>query len=48
MMFMDFISFGMDSLVNQAAKLRYMFGGEAQVPMVVRLPSGSGLSLIHI
>lgn len=42
MMFMDFISFGMDSLVNQAAKLRYMFGGEAQVPMVVRLPSGSG------
>lgn len=42
MMFMDFISFGMDSLVNQAAKLRYMFGGAAQVPMVVRLPSGSG------
>lgn len=42
MMFMDFISFGMDSLVNQAAKARYMFGGEAQVPMVVRLPSGSG------
>ncbi|MEF9917958.1 MAG: alpha-ketoacid dehydrogenase subunit beta [Eubacterium sp.] len=42
MMFMDFISFGMDSLVNQAAKLRYMFGGEAQVPMVIRLPSGSG------
>ena len=42
MMFMDFIAFGMDSLVNQAAKLRYMFGGEARVPMVVRLPSGSG------
>ncbi len=42
MMFMDFISFGMDSLVNQAAKLRYMFGGEVSVPMVVRLPSGSG------
>ncbi|MDO4288497.1 MAG: alpha-ketoacid dehydrogenase subunit beta [Eubacterium sp.] len=42
MMFMDFIAFGMDSLVNQAAKLRYMFGGEVRVPMVVRLPSGSG------
>ncbi|MDD4691637.1 MAG: alpha-ketoacid dehydrogenase subunit beta [Eubacterium aggregans] len=42
MMFMDFIAFGMDSLANQAAKLRYMFGGEAQVPMVLRLPSGSG------
>jgi pyruvate/2-oxoglutarate/acetoin dehydrogenase E1 component len=42
MMFMDFIALGMDSLVNQAAKIRYMFGGGASVPMVVRLPSGSG------
>ena len=42
MMFSDFIAFGMDSLVNQAAKMRYMHGGEGQVPMVVRLPSGSG------
>ena len=42
MMFMDFITIGMDALVNQAAKMRYMFGGKAKVPMVLRLPSGSG------
>ncbi|AFA49695.1 pyruvate dehydrogenase E1 component beta subunit PdhB3 [Acetobacterium woodii DSM 1030] len=43
MMFMDFITFGMDALVNQGAKMAYMFGGQSQVPMVLRLPSGSGL-----
>src|SRR3712207_7217379 len=32
----------MDQLVNQAAKLRYMFGGEGSVPMVVRTPGGAG------
>lgn len=42
MMFMDFIFLAMDPLVNQAAKARYMFGGKATVPMVVRMPSGSG------
>lgn len=42
MMFMDFICFGMDSLVNQAAKAHYMSGGKVNVPMVVRLPGGSG------
>ena len=41
-MFMDFITLAMDSLVNQAAKMRYMFGGKARVPMVVRCPAGSG------
>lgn len=40
--FSDFITIGMDQLVNQAAKIRYMFGGHAQVPMVVRAPIGSG------
>ncbi len=40
--FSDFITIGMDQLVNQAAKMRYMFGGAAQVPMVVRAPAGSG------
>lgn len=40
--FSDFISIGMDPLVNQAAKMRYMFGGRAQVPMVLRAPCGSG------
>ena len=41
-MFMDFIMLAMEPLVNQAAKARYMFGGKAQVPMVVRMPNGSG------
>jgi pyruvate/2-oxoglutarate/acetoin dehydrogenase E1 component len=40
--FSDFITIGMDQLVNQAAKSRYMFGGLAKVPMVVRAPAGSG------
>lgn len=40
--FSDFITIGMDQLVNQAAKIRYMFGGKARVPMVVRAPAGSG------
>ena len=40
--FSDFITIAMDNIVNQAAKLRYMFGGKGQVPMVVRTPSGSG------
>ncbi|GAB2546099.1 alpha-ketoacid dehydrogenase subunit beta [Gracilibacillus alcaliphilus] len=40
--FSDFITIAMDQIVNQAAKLRYMYGGKAQVPMVLRTPSGSG------
>lgn len=42
MMFMDFVTIAMDQIVNQAAKMRYMFGGKAKVPMVVRFPAGSG------
>jgi len=42
LMFMDFILLAMEPLMNQAAKARYMFGGKATVPMVVRMPSGSG------
>jgi pyruvate dehydrogenase E1 component beta subunit len=34
----------MDELFNQAAKMRYMFGGKARLPMVVRLPAGAGFS----
>lgn len=41
-MFSDFITISMDQLINQAAKIRYMFGGAAKVPMVLRAPSGSG------
>ncbi len=41
-MFMDLTTIAMDQLVNQAAKLRFMFGGKAKVPMVLRTPGGSG------
>lgn len=41
-MFMDFILLAMEQLVNQAAKVRFMFGGKASVPMVIRMPAGSG------
>ncbi len=41
-MFSDFTTISMDQLVNQAAKTRYMYGGKASVPMVLRTPSGSG------
>ena len=41
-MFSDFMTISMDQLVNQAAKMRYMFGGKAKVPMVVRTAGGSG------
>ena len=41
-MFMDFLTISMNQLVNQAAKMRFMFGGKACIPMVVRAPSGSG------
>lgn len=40
--FSDFITIAMDQLVNQGAKIRYMFGGKARVPLVVRTPGGSG------
>lgn len=43
-MFMDFITLSMDALVNQAAKARYMFGGQGSVSMVLRTPHGGGLS----
>ncbi|KCV57573.1 alpha-ketoacid dehydrogenase subunit beta [Bordetella bronchiseptica] len=43
-MFMDFMTLTMDALVNQAAKARFMFGGQASVPMVVRTPHGGGIS----
>ncbi len=42
MQFMDFLTLAMEQLVLQGAKIRYMFGGKAQVPMVLRLPAGSG------
>jgi len=41
-MFMDFTTFAMEQLVNQAAKMRFMFGGTIEVPFVLRTPAGSG------
>jgi pyruvate/2-oxoglutarate/acetoin dehydrogenase E1 component len=41
-MFMDFVTISMNQLVNQAAKIRFMFGGKASIPLVVRAPAGSG------
>ena len=41
-MFMDFTTFAMEQLVNQAAKMRFMFGGTINVPFVLRTPAGSG------
>ena len=41
-MFMDFILLTLDQIGNQAAKMHYMFGGKATVPLVIRMPSGSG------
>jgi pyruvate/2-oxoglutarate/acetoin dehydrogenase E1 component len=43
-MFIDFMGVCMDELFNQAAKMRYMFGGKAKVPMVVRTPCGGGMT----
>ena len=42
LMFNDFLTVAMDQLVNQAAKMRFMFGGNISLPMVVRLPAGAG------
>jgi len=41
-MYMDFMTLAMDQIVNQMAKMRYMFGGKARLPLVVRTPAGAG------
>jgi len=41
-MFSDFISVCFDQIINQAAKMRFMLGKNASVPMVIRLASGAG------
>ena len=43
LMFVDFLGVCFDQIFNQGAKLRYMFGGKAQVPMVIRSMIGAGL-----
>jgi len=41
-MFSDFMTIAMDQIANQAAKARYMFGGKARVPLVIRTAGGGG------
>jgi pyruvate/2-oxoglutarate/acetoin dehydrogenase E1 component len=43
LMFMDFLGTGFDPLLNQASKLRYMFGGKVKVPLTVRTVCGAGM-----
>lgn len=40
--FSDFITIALDQIVNQAAKIHYMYGGHASIPLVMRTPGGSG------
>ena len=44
LMFMDFVLVAMDQLANQAAKLKYMFGGSARLPVTIATNGGAGLS----
>ena len=43
LMFVDFIGVSMDQLFDQAAKMKYMFGGKAKIPMVLRASCGAGI-----
>ena len=43
--FADFMTIAMDQIVNHAAKLRYMTGGQARVPLVIRAPICNGIGL---
>ena len=43
LMFVDFMGVCFDQIFNQAAKLRYMFGGKAKVPLVIRTMYGAGI-----
>ena len=44
-MFGDLTALAMDQIANQAAKICYMFGGQAKCPMVVRTPFGAGVNI---
>lgn len=43
-MFADFMSYCFDPIINQAAKMRYMYGGNIELPIVIRFPGGGGVS----
>ncbi|MDT8273247.1 MAG: thiamine pyrophosphate-dependent enzyme, partial [Desulfomonilia bacterium] len=44
-LFADFLTCCMDPIVNQAAKLRYMTGGQVSIPLTIRSPLGSGIGM---
>lgn len=44
LMFSDFLGVCLDQVVNQGAKMRYMFGGQVEVPLVIRTTCGAGFS----
>jgi pyruvate dehydrogenase E1 component beta subunit len=44
-MTINFIALAMDEIVNHAAKIYYMFGGQCPIPMVIRTPGGGGQQL---
>jgi len=44
-MFGDLTALAMDQVANQAAKIRYMFGGQAKCPLVIRTPFGAGVNI---
>lgn len=44
LMFIDFLGVCLDQIMNQAAKLRYMTGGQVSMPLVIRTPGGAGRS----
>jgi acetoin:2,6-dichlorophenolindophenol oxidoreductase subunit beta len=44
LMFMDFIGVAMDQIYNQAAKMKYMFGGNVSVPLTITTAGGAGMS----
>jgi len=44
-MFGDLTALAMDQIANQAAKARYMFGGQVKVPLVIRTPFGAGVNI---
>lgn len=44
-MFMDFMTVCMDEIVNQIAKMKYMFGGKAKLPLTIHTMSGGGVAM---
>ncbi len=44
-MFGDLTALAMDQIANQAAKVHYMFGGQARCPIVIRTPFGAGVNI---